>query len=118
MTLDHKFYTYVPIALGLLGVFGAVLYGLTLLGWMLVRWRTVLGWRIALSKLAAFLPYVAGVYMVAFLGLYGLYTLTEGFATLTLVRSILFVVLGYKCVFNLWIATELAKEDDDATPTV
>ena len=102
VSLDHKLYTYVPTILGFVGSFCATFYGV----FVLSKEST---WVIALSKFAGLIPYVAGVYMTFFLGFYGLYTLSAGFAALTLLRSLFFIVIGYKCVFCLWVTSEMDK---------
>lgn len=107
LSLNHKLYTYVPIFLGFLGSFGATFYGMTVCS----NDEPLRGWGIALSKFAGLLPYVAGMYMVFFLGLYGIYTIMTEFTTLTLLRSLFFSVFGYKCLFYFWAASEMDKQD-------
>lgn len=57
------------------------------------------------SNFAGLVPYVAGLYMMFFLGVFGLYTLTQEFSVLTMLRSIFFTIFGYKSLDRLWMAT-------------
>lgn len=105
IAFDHKLYTYVPIALGLVGSFGATYYQMFAFSRESGSSKS--------RTMAGMMPYIAGMYMTGFLGIYGLYTLTREFATLPLLRSILFIVFGYKCVFHLWVATEVEKKSTE-----
>ena len=101
-TWDARWHSYVPLVLGIVSLFAAVGYRMTLL-------RTERSLRNAGCTFAGLLPYLAGCYMFFFLGVYGIYHSFVAFASLTLVRSLAFGFLGWKTVNGMYTLSEIAK---------
>lgn len=87
---------------GMLAIVGMVRFGKAL--------STAAGSREhAFSGFAGMLPYVYGVYLVGYEGLWSIRGLVQHFSLVQLVPSVLFVYFGYRVVYWTWQLTEIAE---------
>lgn len=100
---EYQFYTYIPLSLSVIS-FASVIYYLENL------FRTDISHSNSFSTFIGLIPFITGCYMTFFLGIYGIWKIIYGFDTLSLIRSLSFLYIGYKCVYHLWIVTEIQKK--------
>ena len=100
--LEYLRFTYIPIA-------GSVVASVSLLAFIWSIKRTERSFLNASLSLAGLFPYVVGCFMTFVLGAYGLVEAWSSFSLATLLRSIAFIIIGYKCVYSFWLLTEVAE---------
>jgi hypothetical protein len=89
---------------------GSLLSGPIVLYWgLLAAIKPKRSWPLALLSWSAFIPYVFGVYLVGYRGIWRLVLLYKGFSWLQLVSAVIFVVLGWAVVNSLYRATEFVE---------
>ena len=87
---------------GVLAILGVLLFGRTLSDTS----RSIQG---ALSALAGFVPYVYGLYLLVYEGLWGVRALFQHFSVLGLTTCLAFVYFGYRIVHWTWRLSEIAE---------
>lgn len=104
---EHQLYTYIPLLLSVIS-FGSLIYYLENL------FRTDISHSNSFSTFIGLIPFIVGCYMTFFLGIYGIWKTINYFSTLSIIRSLFFTYVGYKCVYHLWIITEIQKKYAEA----
>lgn len=99
--------------------------GWMLLGLSIISFVAIFGYAIAsylygatgrrsyfamLLALGGFIPYFFGIYLLAYHGLYGLYTLLQDFMFWHLLKDLLFIWAGYSLVANFYQITQLSNQ--------
>ncbi len=98
----------------LLLIIGAFLSGISIFSYPLVvhmkERHNLLAWIIVTC---GWIPYIFGCYLVFYKGFWGFTLLTSGFSTIIILKSLLFIVLGYTIVSSIYKATEFVKAVDE-----
>ena len=65
-------------------------------------------WFGTFSGLFAFVPYLFSIYVIAFIGCYGIYLSFGPFSVWGVLAGLIWIALGYRMIWTLWIISELA----------
>jgi hypothetical protein len=102
------------IRFGIVGDYGFLLIGSILSICLIGVYSSLFGkteksWLSAIIAFGGFIPYLFGCYLFFYRGMWRLADLVEGFAFLTVVKAVCFIVLGYVVVSGLYRLTEIVR---------
>jgi hypothetical protein len=88
---------------------GSILSICLIVGYSSLFGKTEKSWLSAMIAFGGFIPYLFGCYLFFYRGIRRLADLAEGFAFLTVVKAICFILLGYIVVSGLYRLTEIVR---------
>ena len=102
VTAEHYLYTYLPV----IGAVASLVSLMTFSAVVMTEERSV---RAMFGALSGFVPYVFSLYLMGFLGGYGIWQSTNPFSIWGVVKGLFWIVLGYRLLRKFWIITEIAS---------
>jgi hypothetical protein len=68
-----------------------------------------------LGAWSGFIPYFFSLYLMGFLGIYGLWGLTSVFSMWTLIFGVVWILVGYRILYTFWLITEIKEKEPKLT---
>jgi hypothetical protein len=98
-------------------LFGSILSICLIGGYSSLFGKTEKSWLSAIIAFGGFIPYLFGCYLFFYRGIWRLADLAQGFALLTIVKAVCFILFGYIVVSGLYRLTEIVRISKEARVT-